>query len=139
MNRRAHSLGSRGLRQDGNEQLGCGSHDKPGLHEYSSDPFPDVAKSPTTANELPDLVLVIACSFKQSPGVVAKANQRCSEESGLDIVTLLRGSTSSAKSSEAEATSRMAWHQSNGKCSVSYISTLKAARVVIRFPLHLLS
>jgi hypothetical protein len=37
------------------------------------------------------------------------------EETGVDIVALLRGSSWAAADSEAEATSRRAWHQSGGQ------------------------
>src|SRR4026208_1133647 len=55
---------------------------------------------------------------------IARAGKNWTE-TAPDIVTLLRGSSSAAGNSEAEATSRVAWHQSGG--NVVYRTFYRAA------------
>jgi hypothetical protein len=50
--------------------------------------------------------------FDDESGVEDFGSTKPSEDNSLDIVTLLRGSTVAVGSSVAEATSRVAWHQS---------------------------
>ena len=57
---------------------------------------------------------MVARAFHDPPGLFANTRKMFGKE-GIDIVMLLRGSTRLPGSSEAEATSPVAWHQSGGQ------------------------